>query len=297
MAAPDQAPPGVTLRFLPRPNTTLAGWQTWAGLHPTGTYWENRPLIRPRLILIHTNAASIEATAAAIYNVAMSAQDTAKPTYQVDRNGAAVKFLPSNRQGVCNYQADPFSVSIETADLGYGHERPGDVHFTPEQGEMVARIVAFEADLWRIPIATPVAWDGSGVAAHTDPFGYPYWTKYQGKTCPGALKKIDVRDWILPRAIELMPPPEPPDPLPVPLPPEIDMSKPCFVRQRGYTNVIHITDAGAAIAVSGEMLTHFDSGGPFPKIFQDHPWSWSALCRLARVEPADLVPGGPSDRF
>jgi hypothetical protein len=199
---PLEAPEGVELRFFPRPTGTA--WATWRALNPTGTYWENRKIIRPRLLLIHTNGGPSEAHIEAIEGYAMSAQDNTKPTYQVDRDGRAAKFLPSDRQGIACYQADPFAVSIETADLGYGPGDPGEAcGFTPEQAETIARIVAYESELWDFPIETPVAWNGEGVASHTDPFAYPYWTKYPGKVCPGAQKKLEVRELIMPRAREI----------------------------------------------------------------------------------------------
>lgn len=212
MAVPSEAPVGVAVRLFPRP-PSIASWATWLSTHPTGTYWENRKVIRPRLILIHTNGASREGTKQAAYNVAMAAQDTTKPTYQVDRDGTAVKFLPSDRQGIANYLADPFSISIETADLGY--PTPGETEgFTDAQRETICQIVAYEAKLWDIPISTPALWNGEGVAGHTDPFTYPYWTKYPGKVCPGAAKKAEIRELILPRVRDILDGPD--DPIPVP---------------------------------------------------------------------------------
>lgn len=198
---PADAPQGVDVKLFPRPKGT--GWTTWLSQHPTGAYWENRKVIRPRLILIHTNAGPTQANRDQIFSYAMQAQDNTKPTYQVDRDGKAYKFLPSDRQGIANYQADPFSISIETADLGSFAGPIDNMGFTDAQGETIAQIVAFEATLWDIPIETPVAWNGEGVASHTDPFTYPYWTKYQGKICPGKTKKLEVREWIMPRAREI----------------------------------------------------------------------------------------------
>lgn len=202
--SPDQAPPGVELRFFARPKG--AAWASWLAAHPSGTYWENRPKIRPRLLLIHTNGGPSEAHIEGIERYAMSAQDNTKPTYQVDRDGRAAKFLPSDRQGIACYQADPFAASIETADPGY--PTPGeDAGFTPAQAETIARIVAYESALWDFPIETPAQWNGEGVASHTDPFTYPYWTKYPGKVCPGRQKKFEVRELIMPRARDLRYPP------------------------------------------------------------------------------------------
>ncbi len=183
---PEQAPDGIECHF--------------------ADTWLSRPFITPRLLLIHTNGASVESTLAAQLRWANAAHDNTHPHYVVDRKGAAWKTMPSNRRGICNYLADAFGLSIETTDLGW--PTPGDAcGFTPEQAETVARIVAWESELWQFPIITPTAWDGTGVAAHTDPFTYPYWTKYAGKACPGRQKKLEVRSIILPRANELRFPP------------------------------------------------------------------------------------------
>lgn len=179
--------------------------------------WQTRPIVRPRGLLIHTNGASVESTLAAQLRWSNAAHDNTKPHYVVDRKGAAWKTLPSDRQGIANYQADKFFLSIETTDLGWPVPGPA-CGFSPEQAETVARIVAWESELWDFPIVTPTRWDGSGVAAHTDPFTYPYWTKYQGKACPGTQKKIEVRSIILPRANAIRHPvvePSPPEPAPI----------------------------------------------------------------------------------
>lgn len=238
---PMGAPPGVTLRFLPRPSGSA--WASWLLAHPRGTYWESRQVIQPRLLLVHTNAASGEGTEESAYNWSMAKPDNAKPHYQVDRDGSATKFLPSNRRGVCNasFGSDPrtggknvatWSLAIETADLGFGVGKPGGaIGFTPEQGEMVAQIIAYEARLWGFPIEYPTTWDGDGVACHTEPFEFPYWTIYKGKTCPGERKKIEMQSWILPRVREInIPIPQPPTPQP---PSEEDDMKYIFVAKAG----------------------------------------------------------------
>lgn len=223
MPAPDQAPAGVILKFLPRPSNVL-GWTDWLAANPPPmTAWESRPTIRPRMLLVHTNAASGPGTKDSAYNWAMAAHDNTKPHYQVDRDGSAYKFLPSDRRGIANYQADAFALSIETADLGYGPDRPGgNVGFTTDQGETVAQIIAYESELWDFPIEYPAYWNGEGVGCHTEPFGYPWWTKYTGKTCPGEQKKLDMVAWIMPRAREIR---YGTTPTPIPQPqPEEDMA-------------------------------------------------------------------------
>lgn len=269
---PDQAPPGVELRFLPRP--TAAAWATWRAANPVGDYWVNRKIIRPRLILIHTNGAKGGGTRASAYNWSMAAPDNTKCHYQVDRDGTATKFLPSDRQGIANYKADPFGISIETADLGW--PIPGHVcGFTPAQAETLAQIVAYESELWDIPIESPAAWDGAGVGAHTDPFGYPFWTKYDGKPCPGVQKKIEIRELIMPRAREIRE--------------GDDMAATArLVKHSRYQN-IWLVGAGPALALSGELYASYQKAG-LELVISDHPQLLESLLVQSGLQLDDLVP-------
>lgn len=187
--------------------------------------WQTRKMMSPRLLLVHTNAAQHEGHIQSAYNWAVIDGNT-KPHYQVDRDGQAARFLPSNRQGSAQFLANLFGISIETADLG---TLAGLGGFSSEQGETLAAIIAYEAIYGNYPIEYPTSWDGTGVACHTEPFGYPLWTNVKGKTCPGSQKKYEMREWIMPRANEikaawLTPTPIPPDPTPVPPIGDSDMS-------------------------------------------------------------------------
>lgn len=176
---PELAPPGVETMIYPR--------------------WAERPITEFRGLLVHTNGANGTGSVESSFNWTTSNWGTnAMPHYQADLSGRAAKFMPSNRKGICNYQADWFFLSIETADLGWGEGDPcGEAEFTPEQVETISHIIAYEAITHNFPIVTPTAWDGTGVASHTDPFAYPYWTNSQGKACPGWRKKEMVREEIL----------------------------------------------------------------------------------------------------
>lgn len=221
---PEGAPAGVEIKFLPRPPATgpyAVNWKAWFASHPAPvTVTEARPMITPRLILVHTNGAGGEGNSDSAFAWSMRDPNFTKPHYQVDMDGSATKFLPSNRKGIGNgtvasethgIYASDFSLVIETADPGYGPGKPGQAAgFSLPQGETLAAIIAYEAELWQIPIEYPARWDGAGVACHTDPFGYPYWTIDKGHVCPGREKKIEMIEWIMPRARELMahtPPP------------------------------------------------------------------------------------------
>lgn len=168
---------------------------------------------RARLILIHTNAAEGVGTLQSAWNWAHAKPNSNTcPTYQVDLDGRARKMLASDEDSIANCttpenrtvhgDASEWSLSIETADTGTIAD-PSISAFTDAQVETIAQIVAYESILWNIPIITPTEWYGSGVAAHTDPFGYPLWTCVAGKFCPGSKKKAQVRGVIMPRAQEI----------------------------------------------------------------------------------------------
>jgi hypothetical protein len=190
------------------------------------TFLSDRPLLKvsPRLLLVHTNAASVEGTVESAWNhTHANPNENTCPHYQVDRthNGAtrARKMLPTNRRSIANATVKEFegghgdvswfSISIETADLGFpskanGFKAPGGtIGFDPQQGELIAQIIAYESIVHGFSIETPKEWFGSGVGCHTEPFGFPHWTLFKGKECPGAQKKLDMRTWIMPRANEI----------------------------------------------------------------------------------------------
>lgn len=174
------------------------------------SYWQERARIKPRIQLCHTNAATTPGSIEASRRWIESAPGVHTfPHYQVDRDGRACKFLPTNRKGIANqtvsaYRGDhgtvqDWSLAYETADTGTLAD-PTISDYTDAQAETLAGILAYESIVHAIPLEIPAAWYGSGTASHTDPFGYPYWTNAAGKTCPGAKKKARLRTEILPRA-------------------------------------------------------------------------------------------------
>lgn len=199
--APNRAPGFVELRF--------DAFRTVDG----DVWWEYRPVIRPRLQLVHTNGARGEGSIESAINWGnANPGSNTHPHYQVDRHRAA-KFVPTNRKAIGNKTIADYrgthgdvadwSLVIETSDEGW--PTPGEAGgFIGDQPEMIAQILAFEAITHPdIVLAPPAAWWGAGTAAHTDPFGWPYWTNAKGKTCPGAEKKRQLRELILPRAREI----------------------------------------------------------------------------------------------
>lgn len=168
------------------------------------SFWRDRPLITPRLQLVHTNAAPVQSNVDGQFNWAnQPGSGHTIPHCQIDRDGRAALILPSNRKGIANYKAAGFSLGFETADTGTRVD-PSISAFTAVQAEQVAVACAYYSVLHGIPLTYPATWDGAGTASHTEPFGYPYWTNAVGKTCPGAKKKAQVRNVVLPLAREIV---------------------------------------------------------------------------------------------
>jgi hypothetical protein len=225
--SPDVPPPGVELDLV--------------------SFWDERPLlpVAPRLQLAHTQAGKRTASNAGLKRYIEGDPDHQRtlPNYALELGGAAVMFLPLNRRGIANstvkeyelpetHPAFPFkgvpaeqrpkgasgdiswwSNSIETADTGTIDD-PSISAFTDAQLETLAVIFAYGHCCFPdvMPLTYPVEWWGGGTATHTEPYGYPYTTLYQGKTCPGAKKKAQMTEVLLgARAIvrAWFPPPPP----------------------------------------------------------------------------------------
>jgi hypothetical protein len=198
--SPFGAPPGVAVDF-----TAFKAFNS-SGQTISAPWWQTRLVIKPRLALVHTNGASKEGNLASQVNWANSSPNNTHPHFAVNAP-QPTKFVPSDRKGIGNYRVSDWSIVIETADAGW--PTPGNAGgFLYDHAEIVARILAYEsivADLLgsSMPLQYPGRWDGAGVGCHTEPFGYPYWTNSSGKACPGATKKAQVRDEILPRARQI----------------------------------------------------------------------------------------------
>lgn len=266
---PDGAPPGVELR-----------------LDVFGAWVDQRPTITPRVAVVHTNGASVEASVQSSINYGNAGTNNTKPHYHVGDRPA--KVLRSDLRSIANStgstiedlygerDASFWTLAIETADMGGTYavrqginwptdcgpflERPGD---QPDDAEIVARILAYESLIpgQEFPLDVPDAWNGEGVVAHTEPWPYPHFTTVRGKTCPGTTKKAQLFDEILPRARRIAAAwttPEPPQEEPVRYilkPPTERAGGPWFLRWDGTWSYLTGRDREMARA---EGLPEFD---------------------------------------
>jgi hypothetical protein len=212
------------------------------------TFAASRPVMAPRSVHIHTNGASREGSIESSWNWSHAKPNSnTLPHYQVDRTHGGVtrcrKMLATDLRGIGSGTVMPtngdwssltaeqqatiaahgdcrkWTIVIETADTGYLAD-PGISAFDAGQAELIATILAYESIVHGFPLEVQPNYWSPGVASHTDPFGYPYTTLAKGKICPGAKKKAQVRDFIIPRAGAIrrnwLRPPAPPPPPPPP---------------------------------------------------------------------------------
>lgn len=228
---PDLAPAGIEVKFV--------------------LFMADRPPIDTTALHFHTNAAPDEGSVDSAWNVTHAAPNkNTLPHYQVDRTHDGVnrcrKMLPTNLRGIGSTTVIPYTdrwwplseadkaailahdnvrlhtIVVETADTGTLAD-PAISAYDDGQLELCARILAYESIVHDFPLAIQSSWWVPGVASHTDPFTFPFTTLYPGKYCPGDRKKVQLRTWILPRAIlirdawlGITPPPPPPPPPPAP---------------------------------------------------------------------------------
>lgn len=193
------APPGVVVDL----NAYRRNGRPW---------WETRPIIRPRLQLVHTNGAQNESSVQGQVNWGNADPDQNTHAHYLFNRPRVTKVLPTDRRGIGNAthknhrggygNVSDWSLVYETADSGTLDD-PSISDFLYDHAEMVARVLAYESIVHDIPLSYPTEWHGAGTACHTEPFGYPYWTIRRGKTCPGFKKKKTVREQILPRARQI----------------------------------------------------------------------------------------------
>lgn len=207
---PHGAPPGIAVDFdaLRAHDGTDRPW------------WQSRPKITPRTIVVHTNAAPVEATLAASINWGNMGKNNTKPTYNINAP-QPTKSVPSDRRCIANSTGSEveekwgevdssfWSLAIETADMGTKNTAAagypaGDMGpFLYDHAELVARILAYEAIVWDIPLALPSQWNKPGVVCHVWPFGPRHFTIHWAKSCPGPTKIGQIVDEILPRSREI----------------------------------------------------------------------------------------------
>lgn len=145
-------------------------------------------LMTPTQIILHTNAGSKSSTWRNLFSWSsrnsVTDPGTTQPHFQVQIDGQIGQGLPLDRQGVHARFANVRAIGIETQDAGYGSKPTDNDPWSPAQIDAIVRICTHACLFYNIPVQLPKTWDSPGIAHHAY-FGYPKWSKYAGKTCPG----------------------------------------------------------------------------------------------------------------
>lgn len=211
--------------------TAAPGWATdFDAFHnwPGGvTSWRDRPIIAPRIIVLHTNAASVEASLDSQRNWGNAHPNNTKPHACVNAPQPTL-MVPATRRAIANStgsdvedrlgvdDASFWSIAVETADMGWKAAEAAGIlgnsdigPFLYDHAELIARQCAVWCLLFDIPAAPLTGTDhdfvhGRGIVTHTEPWPYPYLTTARGKWCPGLTKKQQTLNEIIPRTAEII---------------------------------------------------------------------------------------------
>ena len=206
-----------------------------------------------RTLIAHSMAGPTGASPFNLHRYASRIDVKTEPTLALGYSDL-LQFLFWDQRADCNADANSFAVSWETQDDG--SQALPITPWNPYQCEQQAGLIAFGHLRDGVPIALPVRWDAPGAGYHRL-FGWPHWSVFQGKTCPGDAR---VLQWpaILARARAIVadahgitPPPPPP------LPQETDV-KIIFV-QDSDTGAIYKALVNEAMPWSGIHKTWLDA--------------------------------------
>lgn len=151
----------------------------------------SQPPIRPRNVILHTNAGPRMTPWEALVTYWRRADITGEPHFQVDMAGRIVQAMPVTRRADCNAKANRWlangtyygAVSFETQDEGYP-TLPTTPWTLPQLSAMIGALTALVVQ-YGVKCTAPATWDDSGIGYHSQ---FPQWSIYKGKTCPGAAR-------------------------------------------------------------------------------------------------------------
>jgi hypothetical protein len=152
--------------------------------------WQAQPRITPTTIIDH----SIVGSAEGAWQM-FKERSSLESHFIVDLNGEIWQLMDTSRQADANLQANRYALSIETADRGNPDIQP----WTPQQLDSLAWL---HDELVRLHPTIPrrksrSCADPAGLGYHTLHGAPSCWTPVS-KSCPGAVRKTQWRDVLLP---------------------------------------------------------------------------------------------------
>lgn len=146
----------------------------------------------PAVIIDH----SIVGSAEGAYDGFERESNPLESHFIVDLDGEIIQLIDTDRTADANYHANPFAISIETADRGDPDTQP----WTYEQLVSLVRLHHWLAETHNVPRRQCPAWDEGGLGYHTL-FGAPsHWTPV-AKSCPGRARIKQWNEILLPAFI------------------------------------------------------------------------------------------------
>ncbi len=188
------------------------------------------------ILTVHTNWAGGEGDIESAQRWTLSAPGSnTYAHYHHDTDGRAAKMLDTNRRGIGTAGTSAYwsqfnmpnaswrSLTYETADRGTRTDpAPVGSYFTDKQMYALARDLAYECVVWKIPPILLPHPTKRGIVGHCKPFPYPAFTTANGKQCPGDRKYKQLVDVVIPWTAAIVsawtstpvPVPKPPAPTP-----------------------------------------------------------------------------------
>lgn len=157
-----------------------------------------QPTIIPDLAILHSNAGPSPTRWDRLVAYWRRIDITGEAHFQVATDGTLAQVMPMNVRADCNYKANRFwrdgawrgALSFETEDNGAATLPV--TPWSPAQLMSMVRALTCAAVVYGTWCTAPAAWNDRGIGHHVL---FPEWSKYVGKTCPGAAR-IRQMDWI-----------------------------------------------------------------------------------------------------
>jgi len=138
--------------------------------------------INPRTFILHSNAAPAYTRPERLIMFWRRKDINGEAHFQVDWNKAK-QAIPMSRRADCNFKANNFAISFETADNGA--KTLPDTPWFLGQLEFMTSVMFLGCVAYNMPCSQAPSWFSGGIDYHSK---FKEWSSFTGKTCPGAAR-------------------------------------------------------------------------------------------------------------